>query len=393
MNVKNENLISEKDFEFYRIPIPWKIVNLGFLKQERRNVFVKGELEKMHPGFSDKDCTDIKFSFKKRKLVAEVAVMNRMKLAQYKTAAGSKMLLISGKSPRTRIAFSARPKKKKSFIFLVSGILLGVIFIGFSISGHKNQIPEIEEITEMHKENIFEKTAEILNSVETEGGIIKYFKAENGTIEFKIERCWPENIFSNEFCAVSYENGIPKFSIATKAYFLQDQSNSLAGSSFSKDFISQIRKSVMELHGKIETEEQFSDFSKIVFTAAEDNISKIFSAIRKYEIERGWRESDFTISAENGIFSIEMGFEPGFLKDSFCTIFSGCLQLFEKKQEHSIEKEHGLVSRQNQIASVSELVPPKKVGQITGVNGQNVIFLRTPEGKIIRKEGVYEKNN
>lgn len=392
MKQRNGNLISEKDFEFYRIPVPWKLVNLGFLKQDRRKIFVKGELEKLHPGFSDKDCTDIKFSLKKRKIVAEVAVMNRLRLTQYKNIAGGKMLLISGKLTGTRTAFSEKPKNRRFLIFIVSAIVAGGLLIDFSyfrLKKHREN-PEIEGRTEMLKENIFEKTTEILKAVENEGGIIKSLRAENGTVEFKIAKCWPENIFSSEFCAVSYENGIPNFSIASKAFFLNEKGYETRESSIdirhSGNFISLVRKSVLDLSGKIHAEEQFSDFSEISFTATEENISKILFAIRKCEIEGGWCESNFNISAENGNFAVTIGFEPGFLEDSFCIIVSEHKQVFEKRKTNPERKVNAVAPRQTQIKSVSELAPSKKVGQISGANGRNIIFLRTQEGKIIRKE-------
>ena len=70
---------SKDDYDFYTIPFPVKVI---FNRQKNR--YISSQLEKLHPCFSD-DCSyDSHLRLKKSGLIADVVVMQKFKVAEYK---------------------------------------------------------------------------------------------------------------------------------------------------------------------------------------------------------------------------------------------------------------------------------------------------------------------
>ena len=74
-----QKMISEKDYERYKIFVPLKTFVYG-----RQKKYISSELEKLHPCFSDDYCFDSKFKVSKKGLYANVVVMEKLRLGEYK---------------------------------------------------------------------------------------------------------------------------------------------------------------------------------------------------------------------------------------------------------------------------------------------------------------------
>ena len=69
-----------EDYDFYTIPVPVKAV----LNRNKKH-YISSQLEKLHPCFSD-DCSfDTHLHLKKTGIKADVVVMQKLKLAEYKS--------------------------------------------------------------------------------------------------------------------------------------------------------------------------------------------------------------------------------------------------------------------------------------------------------------------
>ena len=101
------------DYDFYSFDYP--LSKVGFAK-EKRNSFICSQLEKMHPCFSDDCCFDYKLRLNKNKLRADVVVMQKFRLAEYKNQR-KKIYIPEGKMT----AFYSRAKV---WVFVVCILLL-----------------------------------------------------------------------------------------------------------------------------------------------------------------------------------------------------------------------------------------------------------------------------
>ena len=108
-------MVSVADYEIYRFLMPWKFVF------SREKAFILSELEKMHPRFSGSCCYDTKYVLKKRQVMAEVVVMEKARLARYKTAGGELFL----ESEKKRSVFSNRAR----IVRILSIILIKIVII------------------------------------------------------------------------------------------------------------------------------------------------------------------------------------------------------------------------------------------------------------------------
>ena len=80
-NRKSNALRCSPDYyDFYSIPFPVKAVG-----RIQKNKYICAQLEKLHPCFSDDCCFDSKLRISNRGLQADVVVMQKFRLAEYKS--------------------------------------------------------------------------------------------------------------------------------------------------------------------------------------------------------------------------------------------------------------------------------------------------------------------
>ena len=112
---------SVNDYDFYTIPLPVKT-----LLHRQKDRYIGSQLEKLHPCFSD-DCSfDSHLSLGKKGLNADVVVMQKYKVAEYK-ALYKRMFV----QERKHIQFFAGNKCMRRGVVAVVGLLMLVFALVF----------------------------------------------------------------------------------------------------------------------------------------------------------------------------------------------------------------------------------------------------------------------
>lgn len=114
----------EQYYDFYTIPFPFKA-----LKKERRKKYIYSELGKLHPCFSDDCCFDSHLQIDKSGLKARVVVMQKYKLAEFKSLKAQKMVFVKecGRTP----FFKSVEKRKPVIIFGIVFLVLCGVYVLF----------------------------------------------------------------------------------------------------------------------------------------------------------------------------------------------------------------------------------------------------------------------
>lgn len=183
-----------KDYDFYTFAFPLKAFYGG-----RRNKYIFGQLEKMHPCFSDNCCYDYKLRLEKKKLKADVVVMQKYRLAEYKNR--HQKIRVAEK-PGT--VFFKSEKHSGLFMGLVLLLLLAV-FLFFVLPKKEKQkvgqaAPETETFED--REDLYElpcqKAALLLENAEKLGGLSDYFTWESDgfteKLSLSLKKVYPEEI-------------------------------------------------------------------------------------------------------------------------------------------------------------------------------------------------------
>lgn len=214
--MKNKNVLEKKDYDFYKIQLPFSMLIGG-----KRNRYLFAELGKQHPRFSDEFCFDSKLNLNKKGLSCDVIVMEKYRLAEIKNNNPHQLLFIQEK--KNSVFDSGVLKIIKSPLFLlgvficVTGITCG-IFASHHIktAKEKNRVTAMEPVitapdTTLNNYDLNDFFTEVAES----DGKISWIEWINDkrTERFSasVSNVYPE-VIENEnvsFSTISYSNGIP----------------------------------------------------------------------------------------------------------------------------------------------------------------------------------------
>ncbi len=288
------SVVKKNDYELYTIPIKFR--NLG------RNCrpFIARELEKKHPCFSDRCTFDSRIHFGKKGLFAKVAVMDSLKLAQYKKNTHGTVRLEGLKHTE----FFTDVGKKILYaagiaVFCLAG---AVFFVTHSKGANKTGSARSDglELTAagdalQAAPQIDSVFSQLLEGISNAGGSVSRFVftrnlygQDNSSfvLNVTVSNCYPEDLFleesvlqasSIELSPVSYSAGIPQFTYGLTCY--GNFNDGEAETAFTAQDFKDLRLCVMESGGKIFNE----DFAakEISFTADGENFVQVFSALGK----------------------------------------------------------------------------------------------------------------
>lgn len=136
MKIRNNNAVkcSPDFYDYYSIPFPVKSVG-----RIQKNKYLCSQLEKLHPCFSDDCCFDSRLKLSAHGLQADVVVMQKFRLAEYKSQNHHKPIYIE---ELKQIPFF-RDYKIKTGIVIAAGVLaLAAVFIGVFFKYRKEQVDE-----------------------------------------------------------------------------------------------------------------------------------------------------------------------------------------------------------------------------------------------------------
>ena len=218
-NRKSNALRCSPDYyDFYSIPFPVKAVG-----RIQKNKYICAQLEKLHPCFSDDCCFDSKLRISNRGLQADVVVMQKFRLAEYKSQNHHKPIYIE--ELKEIPFFKDYKTKKRNVIFAAIGlIVLVLIFFSVrfrnvtSISSPASAVPASSQINiEVAKPDSFLQIKTLLETINSRGGKIRVFSLKlNGftySYELSLQNIYPEQLLELlpqvTVSSVTYEKNIP----------------------------------------------------------------------------------------------------------------------------------------------------------------------------------------
>ena len=381
------------DYDFYTIPLPPKL-----LLNSRKNKYICGQLEKLHPCFSD-DCSfDSFLSLEKKGLRANVLVMYKHKIAEYK-ANKSRLFIKECKYHQ----FFVEGKKKVAG--LLSGLLLltGLCLLAFlpDFVGGKEGGQASGQASDQASVQTSQNPPASLSPQDLPKGLyapqVLYLVAKNGTyirsfswnydgfteaLSMQISGLYPEQLvdFSPQpdFSSITFEDAIPLMTIS----FNENQSQTVNKNfpeqellSLKKDFRSLILSSRLVL-----SEESVNPFGLKLLISKDSK--KDFILLLEYIRQKQLCLSSINIIADDLQTRVQLIFSSVKLCDQteFLNSLIENLQLF-----HSPEKD-----RKSRKVLVEKKQEPQsknftKVGQIQKPDGSITSYYKDEKGKIIAR--------
>ncbi len=366
-------LVRRVDYDFYTMRLP-----LSVIRRRKRVVFVHRELEKRHPQFSEKCCADTKFTLRQGKLLAEVAVMDTLRLAEYRKAFPNRHLFLEGKPERAVFARHREVRKviAMALVALTFSIVLGSRHILFQKNGlaKAEQVETTDTVAAtmlLPPESLF---LSVLSAVGKKGGRVSSLVWQGGNCTFLISGCHPEDIVPQSVCAVSYANNEPRFELKLPVAY----TNALL-SGGENHFLPHLRKELLQNGVVILREEPGKRDVSLQLFCSQQNLAAALKVCAEEAEVNHWHERALRLqSGENG-YDIKVSFSAGsrfYESQSPFQLVAAYASVFEPK--HLPEK---ILPR---VVSADALPARKdKVGEIKRLNGDVFVYYRQQDGRIV----------
>lgn len=399
-----DKLINPKDYEVYNLCIPLKKLHRGNIKK-----YIYGELEKLHPCFSDKDAVDCKFHVGKKGLEANVTVLEKLTLAEYKSRY-PKAVLCTEKGKK--VFLKSWQKKNTLFLICTGCVIFLCSFFCFkrtAVKSARNILPvssekfqEIKRIPEKScLECFFENAAnsggeiksldwslslqkgnvvESIGSVMTGGNPLSFYEETDSAVQ-------KENRFISD---VSYKNGEENYSFKNEKIF------PLASEVYNTGFSVEERKAFIR-----EIQQYLA--SRNCFTEKEDFFGKEFLYRTSFECENldyFKTDSEEIVFSASEYFLSQCSIQKKANNKFKCvlTFTDSWLCPFKNDLSEIIYKNAGLFQQIRtdvslpEKSNVQEVVlkkengNQKKVGVITHGNSEKKYFYKNEKGRIVHEE-------
>ncbi|MBQ6780217.1 MAG: hypothetical protein IJP62_03180 [Treponema sp.] len=369
----NKSLVRNADYEVYTMTLPFSVI-----RRQKRIVFVRRELEKRHPLFSERCCTDTRLLLRKGKLTAEVTVMDKLRLAEYRKRFPHKRLFLEGKPERAVFRHRSIGAGKKVALCLAIAIFVGVIARHYRTS--EESVAVVPQKTEVAAVAVLlspEKLlASVLSAVGKKSGRISSLKWQGGFCHFSISGCHPEDVAGEISCTVSYSDNEPRFEISLPVAL----GNHLPEGGEEK-FVPFVRHALLE-NGLVVIGEQIGqkDVTIHLFTAAENIATALKICAEQAELH-GWHERELTVqNGENGC-DIKAGFSAGAQFYAECSPFQTVAAYSSVFRQKPLE----LKVRPRVHAQMVKVIAPvrEKVGEIKRIDGAVFAYYRLGDGRIV----------
>ena len=415
-----KNLIRKKDYERYSVRLPFRV----FLSRKtNRSRFMFGELEKMHPCFSDECTFDSKIKVGRRGLVSDVVVMNSLKLSEYKTRYFGKKLFLEG-NPEKCVFKKKGIKTPLSAALILFAVLVTLIFTGRNqlqtvknetfVRGEKEAAGE-EKISSFESDIQTGKlpgelTDSFLSIIEAESAFLSGLEwtcdGMNESFFASAAYIHPDRLLKTseiELSAVTYRNNVPYFTAKGKCRVRKSNMNQTEivwtnGKTGIFDADEEVYAELRNIIGRFGAEFLEENFNpwKIRFilknatlNETESLISEMAAfilktgiAIRRLVIRKGGFD-DFELEIETAP-ELEpfMGVNLSILEKRF-RLF-GLKNKSEKVQSYQIAVEKKTPAKEKSLPVGQSL---KKIGEIRHKDGSFVVYFKNQQGKIISEVG------
>ncbi len=326
------------DYDRYSITLPLKIAI-----RRHGKAFLFKELEKRHPCFSLGCCTDTHYVFRGGKLTAEVTVMDRCRLAEYRKLNPGRKLYLEGEPFFAVFKTQGEKIKIAAFCLLLLFGGISLIFVNrnhnevagdkvFALpasSLEKNESPVAPDSYLLAPTEIF---GAVFSSIKDSGGKISSFVWENGEACMSIRGCNIEEIAGARSCVVSYKNDEPYFSLVLKTSnpktdnFSKKGKKNLSAQEMNKSldfsperqmaefektmFVPQIRTMLRTEGVDLVSEYRSEDFVELSFSVKNSSLAKAFKYCAGLSSGNGWRENSLSIEGGEKSCAVKVSFVP-----------------------------------------------------------------------------------
>ncbi len=368
-------IISKNDYDTYCIPVSFKL-----LSRRKINSHIKKELEKKHPCYSERFITLIRYRFKKWKLTADVAVVDKAILEQAREDGSIGNIRLEDRK--------LKGNKYRSILFIfifclfiltcVTGLLTGLKKEKTVVETEykdnfvlKDRFPDCQEVTDLTLQRVYQN-----------GGSIESFVWKEASCRFIVYGCKPEEIVFDRGCSVSYRNGEPVFTVDFQ--IKREAENTFSYEEYSKAgmFQKALRSAVTDLGGLIQSEELENKKTEMSFFISHEKLGSVLNGICKTTNENFWHETGLRIVSEINGCTVYASFSSGISENgSVCQILASYFRLFKQKEFVPLRP-----LNQKIIPELSR--SPEKLsllGRIRRNDGTYYSFYRDRTGKILKE--------
>lgn len=400
--LKKKDLCPSKDYDFYIIKIPLR----AFAKKQKTR-FLNSELGKLHPCFSDDCCFDSHLKIERNGIKAEVVVMQKYKLAEFKNANKQRPVFVK---ENQRFGYFKNAGNKKKRKIMSAGFCIFVIFIltlFLKILRNKSNVSDgalktpktTENDISAFQENDPQKTvvSEFLDNVNSLGGKVSSLEwrldgyTERINVSVKnvfpeaVEKLFPEAVFS----PVVFENNIPVLNITIGSVLFTGQGQQVSvDNNFSSrpdELKSSLREFLVENQIRI-IEENIKPFSlKLQFEKDRDKEKKqsqLITALFDYLYVNELYADYILISTSDNLTlnisfsSMQFSFQKNLYENLYKSLCRNIDVFFEKTaSDYEFENAKKTLASDYSIRET-------KVGQVIHSDGTVIEFYKDENGKI-----------
>lgn len=370
--------ISKDDYEIYSIAVPF-----GIILNHRIKDFLYTELEKRHPCFGNDHLYESRIRMKGKGIFADVAVMEKLRLGEYRIRYPGKKLSAEG--------FFEREKPGGRILLMGTGILFLALLFGRFISGQENRknaglLEEVKNTeSTVQEEPLFVKAYQAIPDTASSDRIEWSCTNGNEILALSVKNCYP-GVLVNEglegtYSEVSLVDSIPVFSCLFRK---PSNRSEYSAENLPEVVMEKIRGAITSGGGKIEKENLAP--SGISFRSGKNNLKEILTELEKVMDENQKGLLSFKIFLEKkDSFFCEISFTNSGRKQTFqgeqdLSLFT-CVKAW-MKSESPVKEAEKKVQKPNERKDSINL----KLGAITHSDGKNVVFYKDKEGKIKNAE-------
>ena len=392
MKIRNNNAVkcSPDFYDYYSIPFPVKSVG-----RIQKNKYLCSQLEKLHPCFSDDCCFDSRLKLSAHGLQADVVVMQKFRLAEYKSQNHHKPIYIE---ELKKIPFF-RDYKIKTGIVIVAGVLaLAVVFIGVFFKYRKGQVYEqtatVSVPADFYESSVTTTEADSFFVIKT---FFEIVALNNGKIS---DFSWKLNGFSQDYnialknifpeqllnvlpqvavSSVTYDKNVPLMSAQIKgsvngSVILADEAVPVSGiSSLYRDFLFQKNITIIE-----ETVQPHGVKARLPYN------SSLFKVLLEYFAQEELPLTSLSINVSKDGFLVFAGISKTRIKNQ--REFYECLlenaQVFFVQGESSLDDASALQKSLHKTVAKSSPGKGTVIGKILRTDGTAIEFYKDENGRI-----------
>ena len=371
------------DYDFYTIPVPLKVI---FRRKKKH--YISSLLEKLHPCFND-DCSfDSHLHLEKSGIKANVVVMQKLKLAEYKS--NNKRLYIqeqkhhqifAGKQKKTVIAAAG-------FLLLIIAVTIKLVFSSahnFESEQNAAEIPEPQTALPAATmsfclPDFLQRIAELTGTIQT---LNWNYDGYNENFSVSVKGVYPEQLedFSNSLkvSSVEFDSFVPLMTVNVTEHNVQSSATFIDYTFYKNDF----RKLIEQNHVTL-IEETVKPYG--VRFSVQENQEQELVTLFDYLNANNFCFSSININSSAQAVNVELVFSQVQFEGQATiiqTIINNLHLFFHTQDTQQTTK----TEEQNKLLQKSQ--PQKtalvKVGQIIKPDGSVSIFYKDENGKIIKR--------